>query len=230
LIEQVDQQLRDWVIQVLGPTTVTLDSPAPSPTGQGVSLYLYALNQAFPSSGSGALPLQIELRYLVSAWAEQPEEAHRLLDRLVFAAMTNPAFEIDLAPLPPETWLSYGVKPLPCFVLKAPVRIDRKEPLTPIVRKPLEVHATPVTQLEGTVLGPGDLPLANARVEIPFLDRSTRTDTHGRFQFQAVPADPGVRKLRVVLKGWSLDVELEQPSLARGPITVHFDPFNGKRD
>jgi hypothetical protein len=229
LIDQMDSQLTDWVKETLGQVEVSLDCPANAPAGKGVSLYLIELANAFPSEGPYSIPLKLELRYLVTAWAPEPEEAHRMLGALAFAAMGNSSFEVDLHPLPAEVWLAFPARPRPAFILRVPVTIERAE-AEKIVTKPLVVEASPLTSLEGAVLGPEDIPVAFARVEIPFLDLATYTDTYGLFRFPAVPVDPPVKNLRIVLKGWTLETPIEQPSLAHEPLVIHFDPFSEKRE
>ena len=226
MIDQMDSHLMDWVVQTLGPVEVSLDCPANAPAGKGVSLYLIELANAFPAAGTYTPPLKLELRYLVTVWAPEPEEAHRLLGVLAFAAMGNSGFEVDLTPLPAAAWLAFPARPRPGFILRVPVTIERPEPVTKIVTQPLVVEASPMTSLEGLVLGPEDSPVSFARVEIPFLDLSTYTDRKGRFRFPAVPVEPRVKNLRVVLKGWTLETPIEQPSLAHEPLVIHFDPFS----
>lgn len=54
--------------------------------------------------------------------------------------------------------------------------------------------------MEGVVLGPGDVPVSDAFVEIPSLALTTRSDTRGRFRFAAVPTSPAKQQLRVRAK------------------------------
>src|SRR3954452_165206 len=79
LIDQTDHQLSDWIGTVLPDTAINLGPPGSVTDGKGISLYLMELAASPPLRGSERPPLQIELRYLVTTWAEAPEEAHRLL-------------------------------------------------------------------------------------------------------------------------------------------------------
>lgn len=236
MFEQTDGRLKDWVNQTLGPTEISLESPGKVQPGKGVGLYLFELANAFPSSGAFLPPLKLELHYLVTAWAEKPEEAHDLLGRLAFAALTNSGFEVDPGPLPAATWLAFGTPPRPAFILRVPLTIERPEPVTRLVTQPLVVHDSPLVEFAGQVLGPGEIPLVNARVEIPFLNLFTYTDRKGWFRFPAVPAQPGSPAqagglhLRVVSKGWTLELDAERPSLAHEPLVIHFDLITEKRE
>lgn len=229
MIDQVDDRLKNWVAQILGPTEISLTGPGSNRTGQGVDLYLFELANSFPSPGSQLPPLKLELRYLVTTWAETPEAAHHLLSTLVFAAMTHNLFELDLTPLPAAAWQAFGVPPGPAFMLRVPLTVERPEPPTRLVTQPLVLQDSPLVALEGQVVGAQNIPLANASVEIPFLNLITYTNRKGWFRFPAVPAQPGKQHLRVILKGWTLELDAEQPSLAHEPLVIHFDPFEEKR-
>ena len=54
--------------------------------------------------------------------------------------------------------------------------------------------------MEGLVLGPGDVPISDAFIEIPSLALTARSDRHGRFRFAAIPTSPVKQHLRVRAK------------------------------
>ncbi|HZH77837.1 MAG TPA: hypothetical protein VEY88_17555, partial [Archangium sp.] len=56
------------------------------------------------------------------AGGDSPERAHHVLGQLVFAAMEEPEFEVDLAPLPVALWSALGVPPRPAL---SPARAAR---------------------------------------------------------------------------------------------------------
>jgi hypothetical protein len=223
MIDQVDERLRKWVQETLG-ILPSLAPPGDTASDGEINLYLLELAERPPARGARRPPLQMTLRYLVTAWANQPEEAHRLLGKLTFAAMEHPDFEVKLNPIPAETWKALGVIPRPSFVLQVPLRKEQPTPPTQYVREPLVVQATPVISLVGTVLGPKDVPIARATVEIPALQLSTRTDAKGQFTFANVPADPLPKKLRVKAKGRELDVTTEQLTPDE-PFVIRFNLF-----
>ncbi len=228
MIEKVDEHLRDWVEAILGPVSVSLAPPADKQNGPGVNLYLFELIDTPPARGTKRPPLQLSLDYLVTTWAEEPQEAHRLLGELVFAAMESTDFDVELEPLPATTWAAFGVPPQPSFVLRVPLRRERPEPDISLVRRPLVVRAAPTTSLHGMVVGPEDMPIAGAIVELPSLQRSKRTDTSGRFHFSPIPAQPRKKVLCIRAKGKELTVTVEQPTSESEPVVISFDPFNGK--
>jgi hypothetical protein len=187
-----------------------------------VSLFLMELTSLPPMRGERRTPLQLALRYVVTTWAQDAGAAHRLLGDLVAAAMQEEDFEVQLEPLSAEAWAALRAAPRPSFVLRVPVRQARPDPAVRLVRRPLVVQGGTLTRLFGVVLGPGDVALAGARVEIPAADVSTETDWRGRFHFPGIPAEPATRLVRVRARGRVLEVEVAQPSPDE-PIVIRFD-------
>jgi len=223
VIEQADLRLTDWVGAVVGARAqVALTAPADQHRGAGVSLFLMDLVSLPPMRGQRRAPLQLALRYLVTAWAEDAAAEHRLLGELVAAAMQEEDFEVVLAPTSPQTWLALGAAPRPAFVLQVPVRQARPEPAPPRVRGPLVVQGVALAPLSGVVLGPGDVPVANARVEVPSADAVAETDPLGRFRFPALPVEPRQKQVRVRARGREIDVEIAQPEESSA-VVIRFD-------
>lgn len=223
MADPVGKELKEWVEATLEGTSVSLAPP--SDEGEGVHLYLMGFGAEPPARSTRTrVPLQLALRYLVTAYAEAPEEAHSLLVELAFAAMEHDDVELDLDPIPAALWSAFGVRPRPAFVLVVPLRRERPQPEVPYVRQPLVVHAGPVTRLEGIVLGPDRIPVVGASVELPDLRMRTRTDRRGAFQFKAVPGASVGKRLRIRAKGQEVDVQVDEQALEADPFIIHFDP------
>lgn len=226
MIEAADAQLKDWVTSVLGPTTTTLTAPGGVREGQGIGVYLLALDHAPPGSpanGAHRPPLQLQLNYLVTAWAEEPEVAHRMLGELAFGAMESTDFELALTPLTDAAWAALGAPPQPSFVLQVPLRRPRKDPDVPVVRQPLVVNTGPTTTLFGRVVVGDDTPIAGARVELPALHLSARTDSAGRFRFAGVPGESVAKHLRVLARGREFSVSVDRPTSEEEPVTIRLE-------
>jgi hypothetical protein len=226
MIDQVDRRLKEWAESVVEGVHVSLEPPDADQTESGVNFYLLELVENAPARTTTPTPLQLSLRYLVSAWDVKPEEAHRVLGELVFAAMENTEFKVELVPLDPTVWVALGAAPRPSFVLRVPLRKERPQPPVQRVRAPLVVQITPVISLHGVVLGPDDVPITGAAVSIPDLQLSTRTDTQGRFSFQTVPGGEGARKVRVRARGRELSVTVEEGTSREAPVIIRFDTFD----
>jgi hypothetical protein len=223
MIGAVDDRLKAWVEAVLTGVDVSLAPPDDSQTGRVANLYLMALADRPPLRSMKRPPLQLALDYLVTTGADTFQEAHRMLGELVFAAMENPEFQVDLEPPPTGTWAALGVKPRPAFILRVPVQRERPLPPATLVKEPLVVHAEPVISIEGQVLGPEELPVYGARVALPQLDVATRTDAQGRFRFGAVPA--GATRVHVRAKGKELERTVRLPPVDGEPLVLRFESF-----
>jgi len=225
VVDQFDERLKNWILSVVQTTEVSLAAPNVDKPGSGVGMYLLEVMQSPTPTTLRRSPLQLSLRYLITTWSERAEDAHQALVRLIFAAMENTEFQVELDPIPITVWTAFGVPPRPHFILRQPLRQERPEPQSKLVRQPLTVKTSPVIGLHGQLLGPGDLPLADCRVEIPALRLSSSTDYNGRFYFPAVPAE-GTKRLLIKAKGRELAVSREEnyPD-SSAPMIVHFSPL-----
>lgn len=219
VIAETDERLRAWARDVARGVDISLRRPTDEATGTVVSLYLLDLMNVPPARTGPRPPTQIVLRYLVTAWAEEPESAHQILEELLFSAMETSDIEIESQAVDPQLWVAFGVAPRPAFVLRVPVRRVRAREEAPIVREFITVDVQPIIPLRGTVLGPRNLPLPDVRVELPSLELATRTDRRGFFQFPGVPARDGPRTLRLEGKGRAMVVTAE---VGEEPIVIHF--------
>jgi hypothetical protein len=222
MIDEMDRRLRDWAGSVVGGLPVSLAPPGREEAGEAaVSLYLLDLGESPSPRTPGPQPLELQLRYLVTTSARDPEEAHRLLSDLLFAALETEEMQVEMEPVPPALWQAFGVAPRPAFRFRVPLIKDREARPAPRVLEPVVVRAAPLARFDGVVLGPGDVPLAGARVALPALNLSARTDFQGRFHFGAVPRD-ATGTLRVEARGRELSLTPEPPSEPESPRIVRF--------
>jgi hypothetical protein len=222
VIEQADARLVEWAGKVVDSSAVvSLGRPGDANKGSGVSLFLMELVSQPPMRGDRRAPLQLGLRYLVTTWADDPGAEHRLLGELVAAAMQEDGFEVELTPLSADAWASLGGGQRPSFVIKVRVRVDLPEPPAKPVLKPMVVQEVGVAQLSGVVLGPGDVPLAAAHVDLLSLALTVETDAQGRFLFPAVPAEPKQLRVRIRARRKEVEVQVVRPD-DDGPVMIRF--------
>lgn len=225
-VDQVSADLAGWASSLFEDASLSLALPERKANGKGVSLYLIELADRPPSRGVNRPPLQLELRYLVTTWAEDPKEAHRLLGEMVFAAMERDEFKVDFKPLAAAAWAALGASPQPSFILCVPLYRLRPEKRAPLVRKPLVVEVAPVTTIYGQVvgvLGSDRAPLAQASVELPGLQLHTNTNSEGRFSFATVPGQPVQTRLLVKARGRETSVTVDRPTSSSNPFAVEID-------
>jgi hypothetical protein len=220
MIDEIDRQLTGWIGTILDKASVSLAPPGPPDSAKGVGLYLMELVQSQATRGTRRPPLLMTLRYLVTTQAPKPEDAHQMLGALVIAALQNPDFEIEQDPLPLSLWTTLGIAPRPAFVLRVPFRQERPEQRAPLVRKSLVVKQLPIRTFGGQVVGPQNIPIMNARVDMPSLDLTTTTDSKGRFYFSSVPAVSGARLLVIRAKGQEFSINTQQTASEKEPLVI----------
>lgn len=225
MIDAADARLKDWVKTVAGAVDVTLGPPKDVKAGRAVNLYLLEMLQAPQPRGPKRPPLEITLRYLVTSWADSPEEAHRILGTLVFAAMEEADFEVESERVAGDTWMALGLPPRASFVLRLPVRKERPEAPVKLVRRAAVVSAVGTSTLFGVVVSPEDTPIVEALVEIPALQLLATTDREGRFHFATVPSEPRKKVLRIRARGRQFNVTSEQPTSPADPLVIRFNPM-----
>ena len=192
MIDQADERLLDWARAIVPDVPVAIAPPPAPDSGAGVRIHLLSIQPVPAVRGARRPPLELALRYLVTTAAADEAEAHRWLGALAFRAMDVAEWQVEREPLPADLWRAFGIAPRPAFVVSVPVRLERPEKEVPVVRRPPVVRTSPIGELGGVVVGPEDIPIAGATVEIESLGFFARTDHEGAFRFPSVPATSAV--------------------------------------
>lgn len=224
MIGEVDQQLTAWVSDVLPGATVTLDGPAAAATAD-VGLHLFELADLPAARGGQRPPLQVQLSYLVTTGGADVGDAHERLGSLLFAALQHPDYDVRFPGGMAAYWAAARVPPQPSFVLAVPLRQELGIDAAPPVTSALRVQSVGSQALVGVVVGPGDVSIADAMVEVPSLALATRTDPRGRFRFSAVPTGPTALQIRVRAKAQEFPFTVD--SSAPQPVTLKLDLAKG---
>ena len=230
MIQEIDQNILAWAQSIVGPENkVSLSTPSEgnSPT---VSLYLLELvDDPIRHSGS-YLPNQPALRYLVSTHAKDPVVAHQTLGALLYAAMDHTAYEVVLETVPIQLWSAFKIVPRPAFILQVALPHRAEEQSAPRVKtvEPKISSETPIVPLYGRVIGPENIPLMNARIELPNLYRSAITDSKGCFTLHGVPAAPKEKTLLIKARKREQTTIVQQTGTPDDPVIIQFDLFDPK--
>ncbi len=204
MIEQADQHVRDWVAKVLPGVPLSFAPPESSARDQRVHALLFGLERASGKQGPSGEPAPVTVlaRYMICVCGASEEESHEALGKLLFAALQQEVFSVEFPPPDDlaEIWAALGARLRPSFTLCAPVELTRRMPPAPQVHRH-EFKFPPVVPLVGVVVGPGDIPLAGAKVEIRSLGVSARTDPAGRFRFALIPRTLEAGDVVVLAKG-----------------------------
>ncbi len=182
-IEDATSRLRDWVSSHVPDATVNLTQDMTST--EGINLYLWQIAPEPPQRTTRTTLFRLRLRYLLWVSARDAMQAFRWLDRLIFQAMMQTDIDVDDAALSASDWQAFGIQPQPCVALV--MRIQRPQyAAQPIVTQVPAVDFRGIKVLSGQVVGPGDVPLANATIDVQSMDMSTTTDSSGRFHFRVI--------------------------------------------
>ncbi len=222
MAERLDERMKRWIESVLPDASISLGPPQSQPGGSGIGLYLLDLLRSSAMSAAKPAPLEITSRYLVTAWADQPETAHDTLTQLLFAALINSDFEVEKEAPSVSLWRAFGVTPQPAFLLRVPYRLERERAPVKLVTQPVKVEVLSRIAFYGRVLGPNDLPVSDCLVEVPSLGLVTISDHEGCFDFAAVPA-PGNTQFLLKARSRVLSVISDQSSTDRStPMLIRF--------
>lgn len=222
MIDDVDRALTSWIGSIADGVDVLFSAPLSSTAERPtVSLYLLDIDQAAPVQRSVRRPLEITLRYLVTVFAPNVAEEHRLLGRLVFAALERADLAVDLRAIPPEMWAAFGAVPRPAFALRYPLVVERAARASRVRTAP-EVRLAAAAPMRGVVLTPDDVPVARARLVLPGTDLTVYTDNDGHFDLGAAPRAALDSPVRVVAKGGE---QLASATVDEGGrVVIRFDP------
>lgn len=224
MIGELDQQLTAWVDDVLPGATVTLDGPSAAATAD-VGLHLFELADLPAARGEGRPPLQVQLGYLVTTGGADVSGAHERLGSLLFAALRHSDYDVRFPGDMAAYWAAANVPPQPSFVLAVPLRQEVDADAAPPVTSALRVESVGAQAFHGVVMGPGDVSIADALVEVPSLALATRTDPRGHFRFSAVPAGSTALQVRVRAKAQEFPFTVD--SSAPQPVTLKLDLAKG---
>jgi hypothetical protein len=213
--DEVTSDLVNWVASVLPDVEVCVHSLGAKERKQGVDLRLLRVNPR-PRLHTPEPSLVADLDYLISIQLADPAAEQRGIAELTIAAMQRWDLEVLRGRDVFHLCATLGIAPAPGFVLRAPLTREREVKQMPFVRAPLVVHTSDMGVIAGQVLGPQDIPIAGAMVAIVGLDRSARTDRHGRFQIAAVPSEGPVRII-----AQARGAEIEGLAASGQPITLH---------
>ncbi len=201
MIDRIDRELEAWARSLLGEVGVVFAPPRQETTDNVVLFFLTDLKHTQPIRGGRGHLLEMAARYLVAVWANDPLEEHRLLAELAFAAMRSGQFELELEAPPLELWTALGSRPRASFHLRVPIRQKVERPKAKPVLEPPQLRRSKMGPWEGVLLGPGEVPVAGARVEFPRLHRSVTTDANGRFRLTGVGLDWTPKEAKVFARG-----------------------------
>jgi hypothetical protein len=215
-------QLTAWV-RTVSDADISFAQPSGAPpTSTGVSLYLLEMRGAIPLRATRPDVRQLALSYLVTAHAQDGADAEALLVDLCFAVMDQPGLELDLDPLPFTLWEALGVPPQPAFRVSVALRRQQDLEIRPVLH-PLVVRPAPIGRIIGVVRTTDNVPVAEARVEVPLVGSRALTDRRGRFRLDGIPGDRRPVRIQVTARGREVTRDLGEND-DRSAVVITINP------
>lgn len=184
--DEITRSLRDW-IQTVSKTPVAVRSAADWETSTGIAVRLVSMSPT-PTPRNGRRALTIRLDYFVTPTLDDPLAEHRVLGELLFAALSQSDFKIMAQDDAVKLRDDLKIPLLPGLFISADLQREPETVVARPVRRPLVIKGDTIRPLEGVVLGPQNIPIMDALVELPALNLSVLTDERGRFRFAGAPA------------------------------------------
>lgn len=223
MIDRIDDRLSTWVETVLGGIKPSFAPPADTDGSLSVNLYLLEIVDDPLRRNTSRPPLQPSLRYLVTTYATDVKDAHRLLGTLVTAALASDGFETEFDPIPRNIWSAFKIAPRPSFILRVPLPHEWPDTGIPLVTEGAAMQSVPMVPFFGRILGPQDVPLANSRIEIPNLYRYAYTDNRGNFMLNGVPAAPRPKTLIIRSRRRERTITVIETGAEHTPVIIRID-------
>jgi len=205
--------VEEWVRPAIGPEVeVRIGDTGDPGLSDGKAVVLTLIDIApFPAARRGAAPapLQLRARYLVSVLGFDATERGQCLAELAFQAGPLIRVELDPSPPGPAFWRALGTPARPALIASVLLERERRTRPAPRVREPLVTQWSPARPLTGVVLGPRDIPIAGALVEVEGSPLTTYSNHRGEFAFRSVPGAKPPPTLVVTAKGTHLRVRVD---------------------
>ncbi len=221
-LEETTRELIGWAQDVLPGRTVASRSLGDRENQDGVDIRLVGLApRPAPRAASPSPPLILTADYLLTVRAADAFAEQTGIMELMLAAMEYEHAEVATDRDVPRLCIDLGLPPALGLILRATVSRRRPAVRAPLVRFPLKVASGELGVLQGSVLGPGDTPVAGAVVRAEGVDRTAQTDAFGRFRLHG-PVGDAVVRLNVRARGVEIDDEVEpgHPVILRLPLEI----------
>jgi hypothetical protein len=215
----------NWIKPTVGDIAVEFGPVEARPLLEGtagVHLTFLGITPAAPPRSMTRQPpsLLMLARYLVTASAPAQAQADRLIVALGFAALDRRSPELERDGPAPDLWLALGVIARPALLIRAVLERRRVIRQAPLVRQPAIVEYAPRRKVAGRVVGPGEVPITGARIEVLSAGLTAYSDHRGEFTLTGVPLGPPAPTLVVTAKGVRLTLPAEPGSTEQLVISV----------
>lgn len=182
-ITEADDHLKNWISSLLPEVNVSLRHPSAVGTGVGISMFLYRMISPPTRNFQAGSPLQVVLKYLVTAHDEEIRREHEIISELVFAALKSPQFETELFPAAQAQLIEKPYFVISVTISRMPDQVEIER-----VKKPVVVKPALKKSVVGVISNQEGKPLSDVKITVPSIHYSTRTSDKGLFSISYIPA------------------------------------------
>lgn len=226
MIDQMDNYISAWVEEIIPDATVVFTDPTPGklPDNNTVFVRLLTATPTLPPRDTRQPTIQIALQYLIAVHHDNPIVAHRSLSVLIFHAMQNEVFSVDIEPIPITIWALLNQPVRPALRIMADVRQPLPTSNAHLVLHPMRVNLGTMRAVYGHVRGSMGQAIQRASISCPALGLYTYSDQNGRFQLPLVPGQDTDLHLVVKVKEKVYQVTVNQPTSYESPLIITVTP------
>jgi hypothetical protein len=223
-LEAVEARLTTgWIKPAVGEVAIGFGPVEPEPPqdrATAIRLTFLGITPATPARTVSRQPQSLLMfaRYLVTVSAPSRIEADRLIVSLGFAALDRGSPELERDGAGPDLWLALRAVARPALVVREVLERPRVVRPAPLVRQPAVTEYASSRRVAGRVVGPGNMPITGAKIEILSAGLVTYSDHRGEFVLAGVPTGPPDPTLAITAKGVRLTVRAEASS--KEPLVI----------
>ncbi len=219
--DEITRDIVTWARAVVPELDVAARPLRDEARGAGVDIRLVGLSPRQTPRTSNP-PAAIDLDYLITVQMDDAFAEQKALGELLFASAERSDFDVVPTRSAAAICADLGIPVAAGFVVRIVLVRERERGAAPLVREPMRVDTAAIGVVEGQVLGPGDVPVANAVVSLPGSGREVRTNARGQFRITGAPHNDRGTALNVRARGVETTVEATpgQHVVLRLPLEV----------
>ena len=212
-VDGISRALLDWVGETLPGVTVSAAPVDGNDVADGVTVRLMRLAPLSQPRHADHVRQAMTLDYRIAVRAPEAFTEQQRLADLAFAAMDSAEIELVADPI-----VELPASVCASLVVRVQAERSRDLPRAPLVREPPVLRLGPLDWIEGTVLGPGDQPIARARITLGNGEIVATTGADGRFRFRALADSTIAATVRARSTRVDAAVEPGKPAIIHLPL------------
>ncbi len=186
MINQINEQIKLWLVDIVKNINVEFCVPAIAHDNDCICVYLSSLEKLM--GNTNPTYTQVKLNYLITVHSASIERSHDVISKLLMSGCDHPVFHLLPDTLSVDYWQALKLFPQPVFSLIYLLDIPKTGEEAPLIKEEPNIVTTPMVPIYGKLTGFNNEPLERCRVELNSGQRSVLTDQKGFFNLGLVPS------------------------------------------